>query len=236
MRKLAYFVVIIFFAVAAFTLFTVAMTVRNTSRIAAPVGEMVRDLVVPATAVVLPDPVVLVREVRDLARLETASVSLEKVIRAERDNERLWGIFGEEMLFVAHGEVIAGVDLAKMQEDDIQVVDPDTVMIHVPEAEIFNVVLDNEKSYVADRDKGFLASLDPQLETEVRRTAQRELLAAAEEAQILQRADANAEAYLRSFLQELGFENVIFTPATPPRAAPFEQEIPKGYELTTPVP
>ncbi|MFW6070509.1 MAG: DUF4230 domain-containing protein, partial [bacterium] len=229
MRKLLYLILIIFFAVSAFAVFSIAMTLNTARDATAPVGELVRRLAVPATPVILPDPVVIVQEVKDLARLETASYGMEKVIRAERGQDVLWGALGETMIFVAHGEVIAGVDLAKMEEEDVQVVDPVTVMIYLPEAEIFNVVLDNERSYVADRDTGLLTRANPQLESEVRRSAQSELEAAAVESDILVRANENAENYMRRFLQGLGFENVIFTDSTPPPAPPFEQEAPKGY-------
>lgn len=232
MRKVAYVVLILFFAAAAFAVFMIAATLNTARNVTAPVGELVQRLAAPATAVILPDPVLIVQEVKDLARLETASYSLEKIVRAERGQEVLWGALGETLIFVAHGEVIAGVDLAEMEEEDIQVVDPVTVMVHIPEAEIFNVILDNERSYVADRDTGILTRADPQLETEVRRAAQQELQVAAEESDILELANENAENYMRGFLQNLGFENVIFTETTPPPAPPYEQDVPKGYVLT----
>ncbi len=232
MRKVAYLVLILFFAAAAFFVFVLAASMNTARSVTQPVGELVQRLVAPATPVILPDPVLIVREVRDLARLETASYSLEKIVRAERGQDVLWGALGETLIFVAHGEVIAGVDLAMMQEADVQVLDPTTVMVHVPEAEIFNVILDNERSYVADRDTGILTRADPQLETEVRRAAQRDLQLAAEESDILELANQNAQNYMRGFLQNLGFENIIFTDSTPPPAPPFEQEIPKGYSLT----
>jgi hypothetical protein len=232
-----YFLLIVFLTLGIFATAFVLVT-ANTAResVVEPIGDMVRQLVVPATPVVLPDPVIVVREVKELARLETASMTLEKVIRAEREQELLCGAFGETMIFVAHGEVIAGVDLGQMEEDDIQVVDPVTVMVHLPEPEIFTVDLDNEKSYVADRDRGLLAQADPQLETLVRQTADQELEAAAHESEILEQADENAEVYMRGFLQELGFENVIFTDSKPPVPPPFEQEVPKGFSLTPAAP
>lgn len=232
MRKLAYFLLIVFFAVSALAVFTFVRAINTAQDTVAPIGDFVRELVVPATPVVLPDPTTIVREVQDIARLETASYSFEKVLRAEREQDVLWGAFGETMLFVAHGEVVAGVDLEKMDEEDVQVVDPDTVMVHLPDAEIFHVVLDNQKSYVADRDTGLLTGADPELETMVRRRADEELRRAAEESDILERADENAAAYMRDFLQNLGFEEVIFTDAPPPEPPPFEQEVPKGYAVT----
>lgn len=232
MRKVAYFLLVVLLGMGVFTMAFVLMTANTARQAVEPIGNLMRQLVIPATPVVLPDPVIIVREVKDLARLETASMTLEKVVRAEREQDLLWGAFGETMIFVAHGEVIAGIDLMQMQEEDVQVVDPVTVMIHLPEAEIFTVDLDNERSYVADRDTGLLTRADPQLETLVRKTADQELQAAAEESDILERAEENAEIYMRGFLQELGFENIIFTDTTPPEPPPFEQELPKGYSLT----
>lgn len=236
MRKVAYFflILLLVLGVAATTL--VLVTANTARQAVTPIGDLVQRLTIPATPVVLPDPVIVVREVKDLARLETASMTMEKVIRAEREQDLLWGAFGETLIFVAHGEVIAGVDMAKMQENDVQVVDPVTVMVHLPEPEIFTVDLDNEKSYVADRDTGLLTRADPELETLVRQRADQELELAAEESDILEKADENAETYMRGFLQQLGFENIIFTDTTPPEPPPFEQEIPKGYSLTPAAP
>jgi hypothetical protein len=224
---------IIFFATATFLMVTVLITANQAREAVSPIGDLVRGLVIPATPVVLPDPVVIVTEIQDLARLETASYSFEKIIRAERgEQDFLWGALGETLIFVAHGKAVAGVDLAKMQPTDLQVIDPETVMVHLPEADIFDIVLDEERSYVADRDTGLLASADPQLEDQVRGTAIVELRAAAEESDILTRADENAEAYMTSFLRGLGFATITFTDAPPPEPAPYEQELPKGYAVT----
>lgn len=236
MRKVMYALLIIFFATAMFLMVSVLVTANRAREAVSPIGDLVRDLVIPATPVVLPDRVVIVTEIQDLARLETASYSFEKIIRAERGRQDLlWGALGETLIFVAHGEVVAGVDLSKMQMQDLQVVDPETVMVHLPEAEIFHVIPDEERSYVADRDTGLLVRADPQLETQVRRAAVAELRAAAEESDILARAEQNAEMYMDNFLRGLGFTNITFTDETPPEAPPFEQELPKGYAVT-PVP
>lgn len=232
MRKLAYGFLILFLIVLSFAVYTVAMGIRATQSVTQPFGDLVRQLVVPATPVILPNPTTIVLEIRDLARLETASFSMEKIITAERNPDLLWGAFGESMIFIAHGEVIAGVDLQKMQVADLQVVDPTTVMIHLPEAEILVATLDNERSRVEYRQTGLFVRADPQLETAVRQAAQAEILEAALGRGILDLANQNAQDYMRSFLQGLGFENVIFTPTTPPPAPPYQQEIPKGYSLT----
>jgi hypothetical protein len=48
-------------------------------------------------------------------------------------------------------------------------------------------------------------------------------------------ANEEAQTFMRSFLQNLGFEEIVFTETAPPPVTPFVQEIPKGFVLT-PVP
>jgi hypothetical protein len=186
----------------------------------------------------LPNPATIVREINDLARLETASFEFEKVIMAESGQDVLWGALGETMVFVAHGKVYAGVDFAEMAMDDVQVYDPVTVYVHLPPAEIFEdiPVLDNEKSFVADRDTGILTRADPQLESQVRVAAEEAIAEAAQESEILERANANAQEFMTNFLRGLGFENIVFTDKTPKPAPPFEQEVPKGFVVTPEAP
>ena len=89
---------------------------------------------------------------------------------------------------------------------------------------------------VADRDTGILARADPELETQVRRVAEQEILAAAEESDILSTANYNGQTFMLNFLNGLGFENVIFSDGTMPTPPPFEQEVPKGMVVTPAAP
>lgn len=241
MSKVINFMLFIIFAIGALVMFGYVREFVNGSSATSnsdPVVDLMRGILVEATPVVMPDPVTIVREVNQLARLETSSYEAEKVIQIEQgDEDMLFGVLSDSIVFVAYGEVIAGVDLEQMSDDDIQVVDPDTVMIHLPEAEVLVATLDNEKSYVVDRDTGLLAGANEQLETLARQSGEAAILDAALEYGILNEANANAEEYMEGFLQGLGFETVIFTEDTPPTpSAPYEQVIPKGYILTTPTP
>ena len=82
--------------------------------------------------------------------------------------------------------------------------------VTLPPAEIFVATLDNQKSYVYDRDTGFLNQGVQDLETLARQTAEDEIRKAALEDGILQQAQTNAENYLFRFFQALGYDNVIF--------------------------
>lgn len=238
-RKLLYGCLFLFLLVATIALgvgaFSVVTAVRGVESVTNPVGNLFRELILEATPVIVPNPVVVVQEINSLARLETSSYSFQDIIQIERNNDLLWGAFGESLLFVAFGDVIAGVDLAKMQPEDLQVVSPTEVIVHLPEAEIFFARLDNDRSYVANRDMGLFTKGDTELETVVRREAEDRMHEAALANGILDRADEEAQTFIRSFLQELGFETVTFVENTPPVITPQVPEVPKGY-VVTPVP
>lgn len=240
LRKLVYIFLILFFVIGSVAAYTFISTVNRVDQaVTQPLSNLANQLFVAATPVILPSNSTIVHEINDLARLETASVELEKVITSERgDTNFLWGAMSESLIFIAHGKIVAGVDLTQMVPEDVQVVDPETVMVHLPPATIFEdlPVLDNEKSYVADRDTGLLAGADPQMESEVRRVAERILREEAIASGVVETADLNARQYMEGFLQGLGFENIIFTQEIPPTPLPFEQEVPKGYVLVTPTP
>jgi hypothetical protein len=167
------------------------------------------------TPTVKPDPISIIHEVRALARLETIQYAVEKVITAETGQEFLGFLFGDRLLLVAHGTVIAGVDLDKIGADDIEVDAEGRATLLLPPTEIFVTVLDNEKSYIYDRTKGLLTRGDVQLESAARLAAEREIERTAFEDGILDQAQVNAEAYLYRLLRSLGFPDVTIRWETP---------------------
>ncbi|MCB0100436.1 MAG: DUF4230 domain-containing protein [Anaerolineales bacterium] len=168
----------------------------------------VSQLVNP-TPTIIPDPVTYINEVRALARLETIQYSVEKVITAEIGQGTFGFAFGDKLLFVAHGIVIAGIDMEKLQPSDMRF-DGQVLYVRLPPTEIFIATLDNEKSYVYDRDTGLLTQGQVDLETLARQSAEDEIRKAALEDGILAQAKTNAEAYLLKFFNALGYRSVIF--------------------------
>lgn len=166
------------------------------------------------TPTILPDPITVIREVRTLARLETIQYTVEKVISAETNQNAFGFLFGDKLLFVAHGVVIAGVDLAKITPEDIRV-DGEVLYVRMPAAEIFVATLDNEKSYVYDRETGLLSGAKKDLETSARQAAEVEIRKAAVEDGILATAQSNAQTFLDRLLRDMGYAEVIFESATP---------------------
>src|SRR5574342_641680 len=125
------------------------------------------------TPTIIPDPVTYINEVRALARLETIQYSIEKVITGETGGGTFQALFGDKILFVGHGTVIAGIDMEKLQPEDMHF-ENGVLTVKLPPAEIFIATLDNEKSYVYQRDTGILAKPDINLETLVRQNAEQE--------------------------------------------------------------
>jgi hypothetical protein len=105
--------------------------------------------------------------------------------------------------------VIAGVDLGKVQPADVSVRGR-AISLRIPTAEIFTTRIDNAKTRVYSRDTGLFSTPDPNLESEVREEAERQLQQAALQDGVLKTADQNARTTLSRMLTGLGFEQVEF--------------------------
>ena len=188
---------------------------RTTQQAVQPVSDMTSDLgtqvamILHPTPTVLPDPVTIINQIRPLARLETIQYTVEKVITAEVGQGVLAPLLGDRLLFVGHGYVTAGIDLEKLDSQDL-VFESGVIKVRLPQAEIFDATLDNEKSYVYDRDTGLLRHGDINLETVARQAAEDQIRQAALDDHILAQAQSNAESFLRSLLNKLGYLQVTF--------------------------
>ena len=231
-KNVALALVVGFLVIAGLTGWAVVNTVRGITAgpatLTGGLATQVQQFLHP-TPTIYPDPVTVVREVRTLSRLETAQYTIEKVITAETGQGALAALFGDRLIFVAHGQVIAGVDMSKMRGSDLVVSPAGQVTIIVPAAEIFVSSLDNNKSYVYDRQTGLLTKGDVNLETQARQVAQQQIQQAALEDGILKLAQDNAASYLERLLRSLGFTDVVFVQATPsPNSTPKLAVTPAG--------
>lgn len=210
--------VLILIVLAAGVYFIVQTVREGTQAITVPFAQVnqanqalqtqVSQLMNP-TPTIIPDPVTYINEVRALARLETIQYSVEKVITAEVGQGTFGFLYGDKILFIAHGVVLAGIDMDKLQPADMRF-DGSVLYVKLPPAEIFIATLDNDKSYVYDRETGAFTKGNVDLETAARQAAEDEIRKAALEDGILMQAQNNAEAYLLKFFNALGYKSVIF--------------------------
>jgi hypothetical protein len=217
-KNLAGILVVGFLIIAALTGWGLVSAVQGITNAPATAGSglatQVSEIIHP-TAKVYPDPVSVILQVKALSRLESAQYTIEKVITAETGQGALGGLFGDRLLFVAHGDVIAGVDLSRVQTSDITITEDGAITFIIPAPEIFVTALDNEKSYVYDRTTGLFTKGDESLETQARQVATVEIERAAREGGILTQASTNASAFMESLFLSLGFTNVVIVQATP---------------------
>jgi len=150
----------------------------------------------------------VVEKVRRLSRLETVIYSIDKIVEGQRENILLPNFLaGDKLLLIAHGDVIAGIDMAQLQAGDITV-SGDSVRVHLPAPQILATRLDNQHTRVYSRATGLLVAADPNLESEVRQAAEQQITQAAIADGILDKARINAQASVTTLLYGLGFHQV----------------------------
>lgn len=151
----------------------------------------------------------VIKEIRTLQRLETASYTIEKVIDGGTKETNAFSqfLFGDKILLIAHGQVIAGFDFSQLSEKDIEVKGKD-IRIKLPAPQILITSIDNSQTRVYDRQKGILNPGQKDLESEVRVAAEKSIKEAACKGGILQQATDNGRKQLSALLYGLGFTTV----------------------------
>jgi hypothetical protein len=161
----------------------------------------------------LSDTATVLVAVRGLARLESVSFHMERIIDLKERQRRLFGMIeaDDELLLVAAGDVIAGIDLAKLGEGDVAIEPAQRrVRLRLPEPEILSTRLDNERTYVHTRKTDLLARRSEQMEGDARHLAERSSRDAARATGSLARARNSAQQTLAALVRSRGYEQVVF--------------------------
>jgi hypothetical protein len=150
----------------------------------------------------------VVMQIRRLARLESVSYSMDKMVSGDREGRILPAFLtGDRILLEVHGDAVAGVDLTQLARADVQVTGR-AIHVQLPPAQIFTVALDDAKTHVYQRETGLLVPVDPSLEGEVREQAVENLRQSALAAGILATAHQNACNTVTKLLLGLDFSPV----------------------------
>lgn len=140
---------------------------------------------------------VVLDKIQGIQELTTTVYSTQTVVptSAERTLGKHWVIARTKLLYMAHGEVKAGIDLAKLQPKDITV-SPDRIAIVLPPAEILDSKIDVKNSNVYHYDRGFLnlgPDVGPQLQTLAQQKTLDKIVDNACNRGILEEADTKAK-------------------------------------------
>jgi hypothetical protein len=153
----------------------------------------------------------LVTHVRELSRLETASMRVMHVSTITQTYKLIPdAVGGDELTFLAAGDVIAGVDLSSIQPKDVWREADGTIVMRLPPSSIFMTRVDNRESRVMSRKTGLLRRADVNLESRARQYAEQGIRNEAVKKGILLMASQNAEKKLADFLHTVGIEKVRF--------------------------
>jgi len=157
-----------------------------------------------------PTPIVVITHINALGRLETAEFAMQTVIDLKNEPGNIWEqlVGSDKLLLVAAGEVVAGFDLGKVKDQDI-VVQGTTVTMNLPAPEILNSRIDNDGTYVVERDTGFLVKPDQTLESRARQIAEQSLTNWALEHGIIPKAEEYGRVQIENLLRSLGFTTII---------------------------
>lgn len=118
---------------------------------------------------------IVVDRVQQVSELTTAVFAMEAVVPTSRDRTLGGYVVGTtKLIYIAYGEVRAGVDLSQLQPSDVQV-NGDVVTLRLPAPEILDSKIDVNRSRIYDYDRGFM-SLGPDVAPQLQSLAQQETL------------------------------------------------------------
>ncbi|GAB4141856.1 MAG: hypothetical protein Fur0046_18060 [Cyanobacteria bacterium J069] len=191
---------------------------------------------------------IVVQQVRAVSELTTAVFAMQAVVPASRDRTFGGYTIGQTtLLYIAYGEVRAGVDLSQISPADVQIAGQ-AVSLRLPPPRILDSKIDVNRSKVYDYDRGFLG-LGPDVAPELQEIAQRqtlqEIIATACDQGILQTASDRAQVAITQLLSTAGYQVTVVpqpptadacsaTAAPPVTAAPVGNPISLPAEAVSP--
>jgi hypothetical protein len=181
----------------------------------------------------------VVQQVRGASELTTAVYSMESVVPTSRERTIGGYVIGKTtLLYIAHGEVRAGVDLATLQPEDVQITG-DALSLRLPPPKILDSKIDVNRSQVYDYDRGFMG-LGPDVAPELQELAQRETLSKIVETActdgVLQSANERAKLAVSQLLTTAGYSQFTIETQAPTVEACIASSAPASTPPTLIVP
>jgi hypothetical protein len=204
-------------------------------------GSRVFDRIYEAFTAPQPEPQVemkpmLVQQLRGISELTTAVFAMQTVVPASRDRTLGGYVIGRTtLLYIAYGEVRAGVDLSSIQPSDIQV-NGDTVSVRLPPPQILDSKIDVNRSKVYDYDRGFLGlgpDAAPELQDLAAQTTLQHIVESACDQGVLETASTQARETVGQLLKTAGYVTSIIE-VQPPAPETCAGSVPTDLELSLP--
>ncbi len=154
---------------------------------------------------------IVVRQVSGASEMTTAVFTMESVVPTRQDMKLAnYTVGSTTLLYIAYGEVRAGVDLKDLKADNVQIVN-DTIQLQLPPPRILDSKIDVNRSSVYDYNRGFLGlgpDVAPQLQTIAQRETLKKIVSAACSQGVLKQANERAELVVEKLLNTAGYKQV----------------------------
>jgi hypothetical protein len=164
----------------------------------------------------------IVSQVRGASELTTAVFTMEAVVPTRQERKVAGYTIGSTtLMYIAYGEVRAGVDLKDLTPNNVKIVN-DTIELQLPPPRILDSKIDVNRSKVYDYDRGFLG-LGPDTAPQLQSLAQQETLKKIREAacqqNLLAQANDRAALTVEKLLNTAGYKQVEIKTQSPPPGA-----------------
>lgn len=153
----------------------------------------------------------IIQRLKNIQELATTIQTMETIVPTSADR-KLGDISlaTTRLLYIARGEIRAGVDLSELTEADIKI-NNNKIEIDLPPAKILDSKIDVNHSWVYDYDRGFLnlgPDVAPQLQTLAQRKTLIKIVNTACNEGILKNANITAKETISQLLTINGYEQV----------------------------
>ncbi len=153
---------------------------------------------------------VIVRQVKGASELTTAVFTMEAVVPASQART-LGGypIATTTLLYIARGQVRAGVNLEELKTDNVKVVN-NTIELQLPPPRILDSKIDVNHSQVYDYNRGFLGlgpDTAPQLQAIAQQETLKKIVSTACNEGVLKEANNRAQLAVSQLLSTAGYKN-----------------------------
>lgn len=150
-----------------------------------------------------------VHRIKDIGLLSTTEYTIGKIVKLD-DTEYSWTKWGSRKILIkTRAKVKAGIDLSKLKKDNI-VVKGNSIEITIPPAEITTFSMDPKYTYtemesISGLRDGFTQEEKNTFLKQGEEAIRKDLTSTG----ILQDAEKNAEAFLKDFFKQQGYDKVI---------------------------
>lgn len=145
----------------------------------------------------------IITKIQSLNRLQTIAYNIDTVIHGRKEGN-WYALWQDEQkgLFLAHGRVLAGVDLNQLKQEHIHIADDGkAVEITLPSAEIFESYLDKIEVYDIQTGMFGMVSLDPELFHLAQQEGKQQIIQRACQSNILNLATENAQKQVKGLFE-----------------------------------